>query len=275
MANSSTAPILIQQPAVKQVHAILWGVGGVAISATAYECFRPDTIDTWEGTMAFGRSDENRHDFAFIAGAVIGAIAGALVTLALTPMSGAETREKLRSRAEDLGPIKERALDAAAPVKEKAETLATTAAERGKTLAATGKERATELAAKAPIGRGGHHEAEMSPEEAGSMLFGSQPGAQPGGTMTAGALFEAGVDDTDSSHLEASSSTTSVADGAPSVTGTTERPARIQPIEPADGDSQSGSTSGTSDPMRSAHTQEPAEGERGPSTESGNGRVGS
>ena len=52
--------------------------------------------------MAFTRSDENRHDFAFIAGAVIGAIAGALVTLALTPMSGADTREKLAAGLESL-----------------------------------------------------------------------------------------------------------------------------------------------------------------------------
>jgi gas vesicle protein len=198
--------------------------------------------------MGLSRSDESRHDFAFIAGAIIGAIAGALVTLALTPMSGADTREKLKSRAGDLGPIKEKALEAAAPVKEKAGTLATTAAERGKTLAATGKERATELAAKAPIGRGSHDETGMSPEEAGSMLFESQPGAHPGGTVTPGALADAGADDTDSSHLEASAS--SVTDAATSVSGTIERPPRIRPIEPADSASQSGSE-----------------------TESGNGRV--
>jgi len=219
--------------------------------------------------MAIGRSDESRHDFAFIAGAVIGAIAGALVTLALTPMSGADTREKLRSRAGELGPIKERALEAAGPVKEKAGTLATTAAERSKTLAATGKERATELAAKAPIGRGGHDESDVSPGEAESMIFGSQPDAHPGGTVTPGALFEAGVDDTDSSHLEASEGAADATGDAPSVTGTIERPARIHPIEPAEGARQPG----TGDSNASAHTQEPAEGERSTGTESGNGRV--
>jgi gas vesicle protein len=198
--------------------------------------------------MGLSRSDESRHDFAFIAGAVIGAIAGALVTLALTPMSGADTREKLKSRAGELGPIKEKALEAAAPVKEKAGTFATTAAERGKTLAATGKERASELAAKAPIGRGSHDGTGMSPEEAGSLLFESQPGAHPGGTVTPGALADAGADDTDSSHLQAS--TSSLTDTSASVSGTTERPPRIRPIEPADTTSQSGSE-----------------------TESGNGRV--
>jgi gas vesicle protein len=204
--------------------------------------------------MALTRSDESRHDFAFIAGAVIGAIAGALVTLALTPMSGAETREKLKSRAEDLGPIRDRALEAtapvrekamgaAAPVKEKAGSVATMAAEKGKTLAATSKERATELAHKAPIGRGHEPDAtDMGPEEAGSMLFGAQPGAHPGGTVTPGALADAGRDDTDSSHLGAATASST------NVTGTTERPPQI-------------------------HTQDPAEGARGTTTESGNGRV--
>ncbi|HYI14650.1 MAG TPA: YtxH domain-containing protein [Thermomicrobiales bacterium] len=188
--------------------------------------------------MALTRSDENRHDFAFIAGAIIGAIAGALVTLALTPMSGADTREKLKSRAGELGPLKERAMEAAAPVKDKAGSLATTAAEKGKTLAATGKERAADLAAKAPIGRGSHDDTQVSPNEAGAMIFGSEPGAHPGGIVTPGALADAGAD----------------------VAGTTERPPRIQPIEVAD-------------PVIDAHAQDPAEGARDAATDSGNGRV--
>jgi gas vesicle protein len=230
--------------------------------------------------MAFSRSDENRHDFAFIAGAIIGAIAGALVTLALTPMSGADTREKLKSRAGELGPIKERAMEAAAPVREramgaaapvreKASTLASTAAEKGKTLAATGKERASDLAAKAPIGRGGtdHDATDMGPEEAGSMLFGSEPGAHPGGVVTPAALADAGADVVDSSHLDAATNA-----GA-NVAGTTERPPRIHPIEPAEGARQPGAVSGTTDPIKDAHAQDPAEGPRGATTESGNGRV--
>jgi hypothetical protein len=81
--------------------------------------------------------EESRHDFAFIAGVVVGAISGALATLALTPMSGAETREKIRSRASqtDLTPIRERA---------------TAVASSAQHLAATGREKASGLAAKAP-----------------------------------------------------------------------------------------------------------------------------
>lgn len=81
--------------------------------------------------------DEHRHDFAFLAGVIVGAISGALATLALTPMSGAETREKLRSRAAqaDLAPVRERA---------------TAVAGSAQHLVAASREKATGLAAKAP-----------------------------------------------------------------------------------------------------------------------------
>ena len=94
--------------------------------------------------------DESRHDFAFIAGVIVGAITGALATLALTPLSGPETREKLRERAEDLGPVKERAA-----------TVAGTAQH----LVATGRERATELAAKAPLSIPGRHDDTATTDE--------------------------------------------------------------------------------------------------------------
>jgi gas vesicle protein len=55
------------------------------------------------------KREESRHDFAFMAGVVIGAVAGAIATLALTPMSGAETRERLRARTGDLGAVRKRA----------------------------------------------------------------------------------------------------------------------------------------------------------------------
>lgn len=89
--------------------------------------------------------DESRHDFAFIAGVIVGAIAGALATLALTPMSGPETRERLRERAGDLGPVKERAA---------------TVAESAQHLVTTGRERASELAQRAPLPVPGRHAAE-------------------------------------------------------------------------------------------------------------------
>lgn len=80
--------------------------------------------------------DQNRHDFAFLAGVVVGAISGALATMALTPMSGQETREKLRARAGDLGPVKERASSVASSARE---------------AVATGREKAADLAAKSPL----------------------------------------------------------------------------------------------------------------------------
>lgn len=48
------------------------------------------------------KREESRHDFAFMAGVVIGAVAGALATLALAPRAGSDTRERLRSRMQEL-----------------------------------------------------------------------------------------------------------------------------------------------------------------------------
>ncbi|CAN5469508.1 hypothetical protein BH23CHL2_BH23CHL2_03910 [soil metagenome] len=48
------------------------------------------------------KREESRHDFAFMAGVVIGAVAGALATLALAPRAGTETRERLRSRMQEM-----------------------------------------------------------------------------------------------------------------------------------------------------------------------------
>jgi gas vesicle protein len=48
------------------------------------------------------KREESRHDFAFMAGVVIGAVAGALATLALAPRAGTETRDRLRSRMEGM-----------------------------------------------------------------------------------------------------------------------------------------------------------------------------
>lgn len=91
--------------------------------------------------------DESRHDFAFIAGVVVGAIAGALATLALTPMSGPETRERLREHAGDLAPVKERAASVASVAQQRATSMAGSAQQ----IVATGREKATELAAKTPL----------------------------------------------------------------------------------------------------------------------------
>lgn len=88
--------------------------------------------------------EESRHDFAFIAGVIVGAISGALVTLALTPMSGEQAREKVMERAGNLEPVKERATG-----------LATSAQH----LVETGREKAADLVAKSPLPFGEHPEA--------------------------------------------------------------------------------------------------------------------
>jgi gas vesicle protein len=91
------------------------------------------------------RREESRHDFAFIAGVIVGAISGALVTLALTPMSGEQAREKVMERAGNLEPVKERATE-----------LATSAQH----LVETGREKAADLVAKSPLPFGEHAETE-------------------------------------------------------------------------------------------------------------------
>lgn len=120
--------------------------------------------------------EESRHDLAFMAGVIIGAISGAIAALALTPMSGAETREKLRETSGNLGPVKEKvtttASQAVAPVKEKA-TEAVHAASQAvgpmKEKAAEAvssashavgpmKDKAAEIAAKSPLPVGNKHE---------------------------------------------------------------------------------------------------------------------
>ena len=93
------------------------------------------------------RREESRHDFAFIAGVIIGAIAGAITTLALTPMSGNETREMIRSKVGDMDDIKERANS----VKEKATERASSVAESVKPMMDKAKAKATDLVEKSPL----------------------------------------------------------------------------------------------------------------------------
>ena len=107
------------------------------------------------------RREESRHDFAFIAGVIIGAIAGAITTLALTPMSGNETREMIRSKVGDMDDIKERAnsvkekaddiKERANSVKEKATERASSVAESVKPMMDKAKAKATDLVEKSPL----------------------------------------------------------------------------------------------------------------------------
>jgi len=48
------------------------------------------------------KREESRHDFAFMTGVVIGAVAGALATLALAPRTGTETRDRWRTRMQEM-----------------------------------------------------------------------------------------------------------------------------------------------------------------------------
>ena len=71
------------------------------------------------------RREESRHDFAFMAGVVIGAVAGALATLALAPRTGMETRDRWRSQLHEMPTDEWRS---------KAEQLREVAVARGGTL---------------------------------------------------------------------------------------------------------------------------------------------
>ena len=100
------------------------------------------------------RREESNHDFAFMAGVIMGAIVGVLATLALTPFSGAEARAKLRERTGDLSSVKERAAGVAStamervePMREKASEVASNAKQKVEPV----RDRAMEIAAKSPL----------------------------------------------------------------------------------------------------------------------------
>jgi len=105
---------------------------------------------------------ESRHDFAFIAGVVVGAIAGALATLALTPMSGPDTREKLREHAGDLGPVRERAASVAGAAQQRATSMAGSAQQ----MVASGRAKAADLVTHTSLSTPErHHEHDTNHQE--------------------------------------------------------------------------------------------------------------
>ena len=107
--------------------------------------------------------EESRHDFAFIAGVIIGAVAGAVATLALTPMSGNETREMIRSRVNemDVDEIKHKAAD----LKTKASEGVSNVAHQAQP--AMGKVK--DMAAKSPLPVGEKEEQQSEPETVAEM----------------------------------------------------------------------------------------------------------
>jgi gas vesicle protein len=108
---------------------------------------RETSVSNANGGTPMLQREESRHDFAFIAGVVIGAIAGAIATLALTPMSGNETREMVRSRVGDMDDLKERAQN----VKVMATERASNVAHQAQPMMEKVKTQATDLAAKSPL----------------------------------------------------------------------------------------------------------------------------
>ena len=93
--------------------------------------------------------EESRHDFAFIAGVIIGAVAGAVATLALTPMSGNETREMIRSRVNemDVNELKTKATG----LKTKATESVSNVAQQAQPAMEKVKAQVGDIAAKSPL----------------------------------------------------------------------------------------------------------------------------
>ena len=87
-----------------------------------------------------------RNDLAFLAGIVIGAIAGAAATLALAPAWEEETRDKLRQQGVSFEPIREKATTIAATSREKAADVAHTVQDKATGIAETGKQKAADVA---------------------------------------------------------------------------------------------------------------------------------
>lgn len=121
--------------------------------------------------------EESRHDFAFIAGVIIGAIAGAIVTLALAPMSGNQTREAIRTRVNELpiddfkhkaDDLKHKAQDKAQDVKGKAADRASEVAHQAQPMMDKVKTQVGDIAAKTPLKSG--NEAEDIVDEVAELI---------------------------------------------------------------------------------------------------------
>jgi gas vesicle protein len=98
--------------------------------------------------------EESNHDFAFMAGVILGAIAGALLALAFTPFSGADARAKVRERTGDMDAMKDRAASIASTAKERVEPVrgkASEVASNAMHKVEPMRDRAMEIAAKSPL----------------------------------------------------------------------------------------------------------------------------
>lgn len=198
--------------------------------------------------------EESRHDFAFMAGVIVGAISGALATLALTPMSGAETREKVRQTTSNVD---------LAPVRERVSTIRSTAATTAQSAVSTGREKAGGLASKAPLPRGRR---ESDESDAGNIhTFGRRDemaaGSEGAGTMAgtgtgAGGSGSTGGQAPRSGFGPHGGHAQEPAEGSPAVGKPGAEPSSTtrQSASP-DGDAQKSGFG-----PHGGHTQEPAEG---------------
>src|SRR5690606_22567985 len=116
------------------------------------------------------KREESRHDFALLAGVVIGAVAGAMATLAMSPSTGAEARDKLRARMNELDVegMKERARNVASTGAERVKGMAGEDAGPGQVIAST-KAKVADLVERSPLPVGGKdgdlsEDAEMAAE---------------------------------------------------------------------------------------------------------------
>lgn len=119
------------------------------------------------------KREESRHDFAFMAGVVIGAVAGALATLAFAPRAGAETRERWRARMDEMHveQLKSRAAELREVAASKTEQLRekASAAGAGGVVEST-RARVTELVDRSPLPVQLGEQPQPTPEEAADTL---------------------------------------------------------------------------------------------------------
>lgn len=116
------------------------------------------------------KREESRHDFAFMAGVVIGAVAGALGTLAFAPRAGAETRERWRARMDEMHveQLKARASELREAATAKTEQLREKAGAGG--VVESTRARVTELVDRSPLPVQLGEQPEMTAEEAADSL---------------------------------------------------------------------------------------------------------
>ncbi len=99
------------------------------------------------------RREESRHDFAFLAGVVIGAVGGALATLVLAPMPGNEMQEKVRNQVGNLNmdDVRTRTLHSASAARNRVSSGISGATPAAQNMLNRTQATATDLVNRSPI----------------------------------------------------------------------------------------------------------------------------